>query len=125
MISEVFEMARYVTRVSVWFNSEGASPSTVIRKLVSLGFIPVRGAYDFIYKHESPQDMTESELSTAIIEISNALHKTLAGFKVLYTLDTHTLDDESDYVPLEDIDAELEATRKEIQELERETSEFS
>jgi len=125
LISEVFEMARYVTRVSVWFNSEGASPSTVIRKLVSLGFIPVRGAYDFIYKHESPQDMTESELSTAIIEISNALHKTLAGFKVLYTLDTHTLDDESDYVPLEDIDAELEATRKEIQELERETSEFS
>ena len=117
-------MARYVTRVSVWFNSEGASPSAVIKKLVSLGFIPVRGAYDFIYKHESPEDMTESELGTAIIEISNALHKTLAGFKVLYTLDTHTLDDEADYVPLEDIDAELEATRKEIQELERETSEL-
>ena len=124
LICEVCKMARYVTRVSVWFNSEGASPSVVIKKLVSLGFIPVRGAYDFIYKHESPEDMTESELGTAIIEISNALHKTLAGFKVLYTLDTHTLDDDADYVPLEDIDAELEATRKEIQELERETSEL-
>lgn len=117
-------MARFVTRVSVWFNSEGASPAAVIKKLGNLGFIPVRGAYDFIYKHESPEDMTESELSAAIIEISNALHKTLAGFKVLYTLDTHTLDDETDYVPLEDIDAELEATRKEILELEREASEL-
>ncbi len=116
-------MAKYVTRVSVWFNSEGASPSTVIAKLVGLGFTPVRGAYDFIYKHESPTDMTESELGSAIIEISNALHKTLAGFKVLYTLDTHTLDDETDYVPLEDIDAELEATRRELSELEREESE--
>jgi hypothetical protein len=116
-------MAKYVTRVSVWFNSEGASPALVIGKLVGLGFIPVRGAYDFIYKHESPGDMTESELGSAIIEISNALHKTLAGFKVLYTLDTHTLDDDTDYVPLEDIDAELEATRKELSELEKEESE--
>ena len=116
-------MARFVTRVSVWFNSEGASPAVVIRKLEGLGFIPVRGAYDFIYKHESPEDMTESELRPAIIEISSALHKTLAGFKVLYTLDTHTLDDEADYMPLEDIDAELEATRKEVQELEKEASE--
>ncbi|RDE12956.1 MAG: hypothetical protein C4K49_09130 [Candidatus Thorarchaeota archaeon] len=122
MLNEVLAMAKYVTRVSVWFNSEGASPATVIAKLVGLGFTPVRGAYDFIYKHESPNDMTESELGSAIIEISNALHKTLAGFKVLYTLDTHTLDDEADYVPLEDIDAELEATRRELSELEKEES---
>jgi hypothetical protein len=111
-------MSRYVTRVSVWFYSEGASPSQVISKLTELGFKPVRGAYDFVYEH-SDEDMAEADLGNAIIEISNALHKTLSGFKVLYNLDTHPSEGE-DYVPLEDIDAELESTRKEIEEIEKE-----
>jgi hypothetical protein len=111
-------MARYVTRVSVWFYSEGASPSQVIDKLTELGFKPVRGAHDFVYEH-SDDDMTEADLGPAIIEISNALHKTLSGFKVLYNLDTH-LSEGDDYIPLEDIDAELEETRKEIEEIEKE-----
>ena len=111
-------MSRYVTRLSVWFNSEGASPSQVISKLTELGFKPVRGAYDFVYEH-SDEDMTEADLGSAIIEISNALHKTLAGFKVLYNLDTH-LSEGDDYEPLEDLDAELEATRKELEEIEKE-----
>ena len=111
-------MARYVTRVSVWFYSEGASPSQVISKLTALGFKPVRGAHDFVYEHDE-DDMTEADLGNSIIEISNALHKTLSGFKVLYNLDTH-LSEGDDYFPLEDLDAELEETRKEIEEFERE-----
>jgi len=112
-------MKMYVTRVSVWFYSEGASPSQVISKLTELGFKPVRGAYDFVYEH-SDVDMTEADLSTAIIEISNALHKTLSGFKVLYNLDTHISEGDNDYAPLEDIDAELEETRKELEKIEKE-----
>ena len=112
-------MPRYVTRVSVWFYSEGASPAQVISKLTELGFKPVRGAYDFVYEH-SDVDMTEADLSNAIIETSNALHKTLSGFKVLYNLDTHLSEGDEDYVPLEDIDAELEETRKELEEIENE-----
>ena len=111
-------MSKYVTRVSVWFYSEGASPSQVISKLTELGFKPIRGAHDFVYEH-SDDNMTEADLSNAIIEISNALHKTLSGFKVLYNLDTH-LSEGDDYVPLEDIDAELEETRKELEEIENE-----
>jgi hypothetical protein len=111
-------MAQYVTRVTVWFNSEGASPSQVVTRLIELGFKPVRGAYDFIYEHED--DMDEDDLGSAILEISNALHKTLSGFKVLYNLDTHTV---GDYVPLEDIDEELAATRKELEEIEMEEKE--
>ena len=111
-------MSSYVTRVSILFYSEGASPSTVMKKLIELGFVPVRGAYDFAYEHKE-EDMSDSDLMTAIIEISDALHKTLAGFKVLYTLDTQEQDD-VDLVPLKDIDEELESLQKELDELEKE-----
>jgi hypothetical protein len=111
-------MAEYVTRVSVWFNSEGASPSTVINKMLELGFIPIRGAYDFVYEHKR-DDMSESDLSESIREIGDALHKALAGFQIFYTLDTHSKD-ETEYIPLADIDAELDATRKELAEMEKE-----
>jgi hypothetical protein len=111
-------MATYVTRVTVWFNSEGASPSQVLTRLTELGFKPVRGSYDFIYEHED--DLNEADLGNAILEISNALHKTLSGFKVLYNLDTHPV---GDYMPLEDIDEELAATRKELEEIEKEEKE--
>ncbi len=108
-------MTKYVTRVTVWFNSEGASPSEVVDKLTELGFEPVRGAYDFIYEHEN--DMNDTNLGSAILEISHALHKTLTGLKVLYNLDTHPI---GDYVPLRDIDAELAETRRELEEIEKE-----
>ncbi len=109
----------YITRVSVWFYSEGASPAVVIKKLMELGFTPVRGAFDFVYEHQQ-SDMSEKDLSNAILEIANALYVALKGFKVWFNLDTHPAEEESDYVPLEAIDAELEATRREIMELERE-----
>jgi hypothetical protein len=109
-------MTPFVTQVQVWFNSEGASPSEVIEKLTELGFTPVRGAYDFIYEHDS-EEIGEDDISTAILDIANAIHAALSGFKVFYTLDTH---EGGDYIPLEDIDAELEATRKELQEIEDE-----
>jgi hypothetical protein len=110
-------MSEYVTRVRLWFNSEGANPGVVIRKLTELGFTPIRGVYDFVYEH-SPEDVTDSNLSSAIVEIANALHRALAGFKVLYTLDTDHRDEIDDYLPLEAIDAELEATRKELHAIE-------
>ena len=111
-------MSQYVTKVSVWFNSEGASPSIVIKKMLELGFIPVRGAYDFVYEHKQ-EDMSDSDLSESILEIADALHKALKGFHVFYTLDTHSKD-ETEIVPLADIDAELDATRKELAEIEKE-----
>lgn len=114
-------MAPFVTRVQVWFYSEGASPSLVIEKLIQLGFTAVRGAYDFVYEHED-EEASEADLSSAIVDIANALHAALSGFKVLYTLDTHEATSD-EYIPLEDIDAELEATREELSKLEEETEE--
>jgi hypothetical protein len=111
----------YITRVSIWFNSEGASPGTVIMKLLDMGFTLVRGAYDFVYTHELEEDMTDADLSKSILEIGNALHDTLSGFKVLYALATHSLEEAGDFVPLEVLDEELEKIRKEIEELEEES----
>ncbi len=111
-------MTSFVTRVSVWFNSEGASPAVVIEKLLELGFTAIRGAYDFVYEH-SQENMSDADLMDAIIEISNALHKTLSGFKVLYTLDTQPKED-ADYIPLKDIDAELASLEMELKELDKE-----
>jgi hypothetical protein len=110
-------MKTYVTRLKVWFYSEGASPAQVISKLLELGFQPIRGAYDFAYEHDDP-DIDDENLGSAIIEISNAIHRTLTGFKVLYTLDTRESESLDEIIPLEDIDAELDATRKELEEFE-------
>ena len=109
-------MSRYETRVQVWFYSEGASPSNIVKKLLALGFKPVKGAHDFVYTH-TEEEMSDEDLGSAILEIADALHKALNGFKVLYNLDTHLTDEESDTLHLDDIDAELAQTRKELEEI--------
>ncbi len=109
-------MSRYETRVQVWFYSEGASPSVIVKKLLALGFKPLKGAYDFVYTH-SEEEMTEADLGSAILEISDALHKALNGFKVLYNLDTQITEEASDTFPLADIDAELAETRRELEKV--------
>ncbi|MFW9919829.1 MAG: hypothetical protein ACFFED_09535 [Candidatus Thorarchaeota archaeon] len=110
----------YVTRVSIWFNSEGASPAVVINKLLEMGFTLVMGAYDFVYHHESDSEMSDSDLTSSILEIANALHETLSGFKVIYALATHPADEIGDYVPLEVIDEELKQISEELEEIEKE-----
>ena len=109
-------MSRYETRVQVWFYSEGAEPSKIVKKLLALGFKPLKGAHDFVYTH-SEEEMSDADLGTAILEISDALHKALNGFKVLYNLDTQITEEEADTLPLDDIDAELAETRKELEEV--------
>ena len=109
-------MSRYETRVQVWFYSEGATPSIIVKKLLALGFQPLKGAYDFVYVH-SEEEMTDADLGTAILEISDTLHKALTSFKVLYNLDTQLTDEEADTIPLADIDAELAETRKELEKV--------
>lgn len=109
-------MPKYQTSVQLWFYSEGATPSEVAKKLIALGFKPIKGAYDFVYIH-TVEDMSEADLGAAILEISDALHKTLSGFKVLYTLDTHITEEAIDILPLDALDAELKQTRKELEEV--------
>lgn len=70
------------TYLTIWFNSEGASPSEVAERLQAIGFKPVRGYYDHVYDWKRRAALEE------ILELSNKIHETLKGLKVLYKLET-------------------------------------
>ncbi|MDW8049197.1 MAG: hypothetical protein RMJ07_05930 [Nitrososphaerota archaeon] len=70
------------TYLTIWFNSEGASPSEVAERLQAIGFKPVRGYYDHVYDWKRRATLEE------ILELSNKIHETLKGLKVLYKLET-------------------------------------
>lgn len=70
------------TYLTIWFNSEGASPVIVAEKLRAMGFKPIRGKYDHVYDWRRRIELEE------ILQIGTAVHETLKGLKVLYTLET-------------------------------------
>jgi len=70
------------TYLTVWFYSEGASPTVVAEKLQGMGFKPIKGPYDFAYDWGRTIELEE------ILHIGNAVHDTLKGLKVLYKLET-------------------------------------
>ena len=70
------------TYLTVWLNSEGASPTVVVEKLQGMGFKPVKGRYDFVYDWGRTIELEE------ILQIGTAVHDTLKGLKVLYKLET-------------------------------------
>jgi hypothetical protein len=66
----------------IWFNSEGAEPKTVVERLEGMGFKPMRGPYDHVYEWTNEVDLDK------ILQLGDAVHKTLKGLKVLYKLET-------------------------------------
>jgi hypothetical protein len=70
------------TYLTIWFDSEGASPTIVAEKLRNMGFKPLRGQYDHVYDWGRKIDLEE------ILQIANAVHETLRGLKVIYKLET-------------------------------------
>jgi len=71
------------TYLTIWFNSEGASPSKVVERLLSMGFKPIKGPYDHVYDWGNRQVSLEEVLS-----LMNSVHETLKGLKVLYKIET-------------------------------------
>jgi len=70
------------TYLTIWFNSEGASPLEIVDRLRSLGFKPLRGHYDHVYDWGKKVDLED------ILQIADSVHETLKGLKVLYKLET-------------------------------------
>lgn len=70
------------TYLTIWFNSEGASPMEVVERLRSLGFKPLRGYHDHVYEWKRNAELED------ILQLANAVHETLKGLKVLYKLET-------------------------------------
>ncbi len=71
------------TYLVVWFNSDGAAPSEVNSRLLSLGFKTVKGNYDFVYNWGSKKVSVE-----AILNLSDKVHLTLKGLNTMFKLET-------------------------------------
>ncbi len=70
------------TYLKIWFNSEGAGPVIVAEKLRSMGFKPTKGQYDHVYDWGRKVELED------ILQIGTAVHESLKGLNVLYTLET-------------------------------------
>ena len=70
------------TYLKIWFNSEGAGPVIVAEKLRSMGFKPMKGPFDHVYNWNRKVELED------ILQIGTAVHESLKGLKVLYTLET-------------------------------------
>ena len=72
-------MKSYLT---VWFNSNGATPMEVVDRLMGMGFQAQKGNYDFVYNW-SQQPKTQDAL-----DLANKVHATLKGCDVLFKIES-------------------------------------
>ncbi|MBW6470385.1 MAG: hypothetical protein K0A90_04100 [Methanosarcinaceae archaeon] len=70
------------TYLLIWFNSNGASPSDVNQRLMSLGFEPMQGSYDYIYDWGNNVDLDE------ILRFGDKVHLSLQDSGVLFKIET-------------------------------------
>ncbi|PKK81335.1 MAG: hypothetical protein CVT47_02970 [Thermoplasmata archaeon HGW-Thermoplasmata-2] len=72
------------TYLTVMFNSEGEAPSKVSDTLMSMGFQPITGNYDYVYDWGTKANIKE------IIWFGDKVQAALKGAKVLFKLETTT-----------------------------------
>ncbi len=70
------------TYLTIWFNSNGASPTKILEKLEDIGFKPMKGNYDMAYDWNSKPETDE------VLHLANTVRKKLKGDKVLFKLET-------------------------------------
>lgn len=70
------------TYLLVWFSSEGTRPSEINRQLMSLGFEPMKGTYDFVYNWNSNVSIDK------IFEFGDKVYFSLQGTGVMFKLET-------------------------------------
>jgi hypothetical protein len=70
------------TYLRVTFHSEGALPSEVADRLVSFGFVPTQGNYDFVY------DWKGAATRDQLMDLSDEVTRLLRGYKVLFEIET-------------------------------------
>ncbi|UCH32211.1 MAG: hypothetical protein JSV05_02135 [Candidatus Bathyarchaeota archaeon] len=68
--------------LTLWFNSEGKAPTSVIMRLQNIGFKLSREKCDFTYEWEQEINLEE------MTRLGDTVHKILKGTKVLYKLET-------------------------------------
>jgi len=71
-----------MTYLVVWFSSEGEKPSEITQRLLSMGFQPQEGQYDYVYKW--PKEASVDD----ILKIGDQVKNTLKGMGVMFKLET-------------------------------------
>jgi len=75
----VTEVRTYLT---LWFNSDGESPSKVIEVLTALGFKTISGNYDLEYIWDKSPSTDE------VLRLGDLVQKKLKGTKAVFAMDT-------------------------------------
>ncbi|HJH29149.1 MAG TPA: hypothetical protein C5S51_05570 [Methanosarcinaceae archaeon] len=70
------------TYLLIWFNSDGVSPSKVNQRLMSLGFNPMQGSYDYVYNWDNNVDMDE------ILRFGDKVQLSLQGSGAMFKIET-------------------------------------
>ena len=70
------------TYLTLWFNSDGMSPTEVVKRLSKLGFSPQQGVQDCVYVWSKKPRVDD------ILGLGNLVKRELDGGKVLFTLET-------------------------------------
>ena len=70
------------TYLTIWFNSEGAKVSHISEMLLSLGFQPLTGSYDYVYDWGNNASVEEA------IWFGDKIQEVLKGTNVLFKIET-------------------------------------
>ena len=70
------------TYLVVWFNSDGTKSSDITDRLLSMGFRPIHGNYDYMYTWAKEPKVEDT------LKLGDQVHATLEGCNVLYKLET-------------------------------------
>jgi len=70
------------TYLRVTFSSEGAKPSEVADRLLTFGFVPTHGNYDFVYDWKSAAGREQ------ILDLATEITELLRGYGVLFEIET-------------------------------------
>ncbi len=70
------------TYLVVMFNSDGAKPTEVTKRLLGLGFRPVKGNYDYVY------EWGKNARTDDVIRFGDKVQITLQGLGVMFRLET-------------------------------------
>lgn len=70
------------TYLVVWFSSDGAKPTEVTKRLLGLGFRPVKGNYDYVY------EWGKNARTDDIIRFGDKVQLTLQGTGTTFRLET-------------------------------------
>jgi len=71
------------TYLTIYFNSEGASPSEVKNQLMNMGFKATKGNYDFVYDWDDEHSNIEE-----LIWFADKVHAALKNSNVYFSIET-------------------------------------